>query len=312
MVELETNNQQDALPNEWGNAKFTGLPAGTKLADRYEIIEPAGRGGKSLVFKVRDLQTNKIAACKMLLPELINDEQNYRRFRQEATASKRLDHPNINSVSDFGEWDGQPFMIMEFLSPTSLADLLAQEIKLPISRAIPIFMQIAAGCGYAHARNIIHRDLKPGNIIILSQEGKADIVKIIDFGIAKIIAQNTIAGTKLTKTGEIFGSPLYMSPEQCMACRADHRSDVYSLGILMYEVLTGIPPLKGPTALATIYKHTKEMPQKFGEIGTDKKLSQAIENIVFKCLAKAPEQRYQSMEEIVSACSKLSDTISIR
>ncbi len=291
---------------------FSGLSTGVKLADRYEIIELAGRGGKSLVFKARDLQTNKIVACKMLLPQLLEDEQNNRRFRQEAIAAKRLDHANINSVSDFGEWKGQPFMIMEFLGQTSLCDLLLKEGKLSIHRGLPIFMQIASGCAYAHARNIIHRDLKPSNIIIITNENNTDDAKIIDFGIAKIIAEHTVAGTKLTKTGEVFGSPLYMSPEQCMGRSVDHRSDIYSLGTLMYEVLTGLPPLKGPTALATIYKHTKEMPAKFGDINADKKLTQAVENIVFKCLAKAPAERYQSMDEIVSACSKVSDTIQIR
>jgi len=282
---------------------------GLTLNEKYELLELIGRGGKSVVYRAQDLETKRIVACKILLPELINDELNFKRFRQEAIAAKRLEHPNINCVSDFGQWDGQPFMIMEFLQGSSLSDLLNQEEKLSIPRVVAIAKQIAAGCGYAHSRNIIHRDLKPGNIIIISSSEHGDIVKIIDFGIAKIISETTIAGTKLTKTGDIFGSPLYMSPEQCMGRSVDHRSDIYSLGTLMYELLTGKPPLEGPTAMVTIFKHTKEMPAKFGDIGAQPKLTHAIENIVFKCLTKDPKQRYQSMDELINALSKVSALI---
>jgi eukaryotic-like serine/threonine-protein kinase len=290
---------------------FSSSGTGRKLIGKYEILKPAGKGGKSVVFKARDTQTNKIVACKLLLPQLVDEERNAKRFRQEAIAAKRLDHININSVNDFGEWSGQLYMIMEFLEGQSLAELIDGQGKLSITRAVPIFIQIAAGCAYAHGRNIIHRDLKPGNVLIIDKNGQNDIVKIVDFGIAKIINENTIAGTKLTQTGEIFGSPLYMSPEQCMGRAVDQRADIYSLGTLMYEALTGRPPLKGPTALATIYKHTKEMPPKFGNIGADPKLTQAVENVVFKCLAKSPDQRYSSMDEIINAFAKLSDMISI-
>ncbi len=283
--------------------------SGLKLNNRYGLLEPIGQGGKSIVYRANDFNLNKIVACKILLPELVNDELNFKRFRQEAIAAKRLEHSNINSVSDFGEWNGQPFMIMEFLAGKSLADIIDTEAKLSIHDAISIFKQIADGCAYAHARNIIHRDLKPSNIVLTNKEGQGYSVKIIDFGIAKIITENTIAGTKLTKTGDIFGSPLYMSPEQCMGRTVDQRSDIYSLGILMYEVLTGKPPLEGPTPMVTIFKHTKEMPTKFGDIGIEPKTSQAIEKIVFKCLAKEAKQRYQTMEEIISALNKVSKTL---
>ncbi len=280
--------------------------SGLKLNNRYELLEPVGRGGNSVVYRAHDLENNRTVACKILLPELINDELNLKRFRQEAVAAKRLEHPNINSVSDFGECEGQPFMIMEFLEGQSLSHIISHEKKLDINRALSVFRQIASGCAYAHTRNIIHRDLKPSNIVLINKEGQNDIVKIIDFGIAKIITENTLASTKLTKTGAIFGSPLYMSPEQCLGRVADARSDIYSFGTLMYEALTGKPPLEGPTALVTIFKHTKEMPEKFGDIGAPAKISQHIENVVFKCLAKEPKHRYQSMQEIADACATLS------
>jgi serine/threonine protein kinase len=285
------------------------IVTGTKLNNKYKILEQIGQGGKSIVYKAQDLELGKIVACKILLSELLDDEINFKRFRQEAIAAKRLEHQNINSVSDFGEWNGQPFMIMEYLEGRCLAELLDSQPQLPIKDALSIFIQIAQGCAYAHARNIIHRDLKPSNVMILSGTS-SNTVKIIDFGIAKIVSENTLAGTKLTKTGDIFGSPLYMSPEQCMGKTVDLRSDIYSLGTLMYEVLTGKPPLEGPTAMVTIFKHTKEMPAKFGNIGVEPKYSQAIENIVFKCLAKDPRQRFQKMEEILEACSKILDTLS--
>jgi len=286
-------------------AHFSDSDISKRLIGKYEILAPIGRGGKSVVFKARDTESDKIVACKLLLPQLINEERSTKRFKQEAIAAKRLDHININSVSDFGEWNGQLYMIMEFLDGKSLAEIIDSQGKLPINRALRIFTQIAAGCSYAHGRNIIHRDLKPSNLLIINKNGQEDFVKIVDFGIAKIVNESTIAGTKLTQTGEVFGSPLYMSPEQCSGRPVDSRTDIYSLGTLMYETLTGKPPIKGPTALATIYMHTKEMPPKFGDIGADSKLAQAMENIVFKCLAKAPEHRYQSMDEIIDACIKI-------
>ncbi len=282
---------------------------GLILNNKYELLEPIGQGGKSIVYKAQDIETKKILACKILLPELISDEVNLKRFRQEAIAAKRLDHFNISSVSDFGEWQNQPFMIMEFFEGLPLSDLIDNKGKLSVNRALPIFIQIANGCAYAHSRNIIHRDLKPSNIVLINQNEQKEIVKIIDFGIAKIISETTIAGTKLTKTGDIFGSPLYMSPEQCLGKAADHRSDIYSLGALMYEVLTGRPPLEGPTALVTIFKHTKEMPAKFGNIGIDPKSHKVIEDIIFKCLAKDPKHRYQTMEDLEQVCSKLATNL---
>jgi serine/threonine protein kinase len=279
--------------------------AGLMLNNKYELLAPIGQGGKSIVYKARDLENNRIVACKILLPELIDDELNLKRFRQEAVAAKRLDHLNINSVSDFGEFNGQPYMIMQFLDGLPLSDLIANEDKLSIERSIPIFIQIATGCAYAHTRSIIHRDLKPSNIVLIEKNNQKDFVQIIDFGIAKIISENTMAGTKLTKTGDIFGSPLYMSPEQCMGKTADLRTDIYSLGALMYEALTGEPPFEGETALVTIFKHIREMPAKFTQLNTNPKISQMIENIVFKCLAKEPKQRYQSMEEIIEAYKKI-------
>ena len=141
---------------------------GLKLNDKYQLLEPIGQGGKSIVYKAQDIESQKIVACKILLPELIDDELNLKRFRQEAITAKRLDHTNINSVNDFGEWEGQPFMIMEFLEGSALSDLVDKEGRISIERALPIFVQIANGCAYAHSRKIIHRDLKPGNVILLN------------------------------------------------------------------------------------------------------------------------------------------------
>lgn len=311
MDTIDINNEDHEIA-EALEEYFFGPDAsvGKKFIEKYEILELAGRGGKSVVFQARDTENQKIVACKLLLPQLIGDERNRKRFRQEAIAAKRLDHAHINSVIDFGLWNGQPFMIMEFLEGLSLDNLINREKQLTFDRAVPIFIQIASACHYAHSRNIIHRDLKPSNVVLINANGQHDFVKIIDFGIAKIISENTMAGTKLTKTGETLGSPLYMSPEQCMGQNVDNRSDIYSLGVLMYEVLTGKLPLKGPTALATMFKHVNEMPAKFGNLGNSVKLTRIVENIVFKCLAKSPKQRYQSMEELANAYAKISDMIS--
>ncbi len=278
----------------------------------YKILEPIGRGGSSEVYKAIRESTktenplnsigiklvNKAVACKVLLDRLLDKKDHYKRFMNEANVAQHLDHQNIIKVHDAGEVGGRPFLILDYLEGVALSDTYDKKGGLPIDRALPIFLQISEAFSYAHARNVIHRDLKPSNIMLVTKEDSSDFVKVVDFGIAKIKSEATVASTKLTKTGEMFGTPIYMSPEQCKGELVEATSDIYSFGILMYEVLTGHPPFEGKDYLTLFYKHTTELPESIKDIDPDIRLSQRIENIIFKCLEKVPAARYQKMDEV--------------
>lgn len=284
--------------NDVGEQLTQQLNLKGKTFGKYEILDLIGKGGMSTVYRTNNLETKRIVACKVLLPRLLDDKKNRRRFEHEAEAAKRLTHQNIINVHDFGETDGQPYMIMDYLDGISLSDLIESSGKLTIKRALPIFVQICDALAFAHKRDIVHRDLKPSNIMLSGKEDSPDFAKVVDFGIAKIIREHTEESTKLTKTGEIFGSPLYMSPEQCLGQPVDRRSDIYSFGILMYEVLKGKPPLEGPDPLSTMFKQMNDKPEDLGNIDPDARLVQSVESIIFKCMSKSPASRYQNMESV--------------
>jgi serine/threonine protein kinase len=276
----------------------------------YKILELIGKGGTSEVYKAIiestksvDLlhpiqRNNQTVACKVLFDQLLDDQQHYKRFHHEATMAERLCHPNIVNVLDAGELGTRPFLVLDYLEGTSLSAAYKKTKCLSIERALPIFLQIADAFGYAHTSGIIHRDLKPSNIMLIKSKTTDDFVKVVDFGIAKIVSETTVGSTKLTKTGEVFGTPIYMSPEQCRGESIDARSDIYSFGILMYEVLTGHPPFEGSDYWSLLYKHNNEIPKSIKDIDPDVRLCQKLESIIFKCLEKLPSARYQKMDEV--------------
>jgi serine/threonine-protein kinase len=271
---------------------------GTLIAGRYEILQKLGSGGMSTVYKARHQAINKIFAVKILHPHLQMDTNAILRFQQEAKAVSKLFHPNIVGLTDFGVTDdGQPFQVMEYLSGKSLADIIKEEGRLSPLRALRIFMQVCDALEHAHGQSIIHRDLKPSNIMLVEQGGEHDFVKLVDFGIAKMIADDDKI-QQLTQTGEIFGSPPYMSPEQCMGRKLDVRSDFYSMGCLMYETVAGKPPLIGNNVFETIQKHTDEMPKSIAATLGSEVHGGELERIIFKAMAKDREQRYQTAQEL--------------
>ncbi len=271
---------------------------GKTIAGRYEVLDLAGRGGMSVVYRAKHLLTQKIVALKLMHSHLLTDENAVRRFQQEAKAASRLQHPNAISVQDMGVTeDGQPFLTMDYLDGLPLSDVIKTWGKMDPKRCIHIFVQVCAALAHAHDQRIVHRDLKPSNVMLVRSDENPDFVKVVDFGIAKILPE---AGEvlKLTATGEVFGSPLYMSPEQCMGRQLDARSDIYSMGCLMYEALTGKAPHEGNNALETMYKHTNLAAPLLADIDADPRLIQRLDHILQKCMAKVPEQRYQSMLEL--------------
>ncbi|MBZ0185286.1 MAG: protein kinase, partial [Candidatus Obscuribacterales bacterium] len=280
---------------------------GQILNDRYKVVEEVGRGGMSAVYRGVHELMDRTVAIKVLLPQLVSDQISIKRFQQEAQAASHLQHPNVITVYDYGfVASGQPYLVMDFLEGESLSDIIRRDKQVTVKRMIPIFMQACEALEHAHQKGVIHRDLKSSNIMLIDFEGKKDFVKVVDFGIAKLMPSSGKQSQNLTQTGEVFGSPIYMSPEQCMAQSLDARSDIYSMGAMMYEGLTGHPPLMGNSIIDTMQMHMSTPPKPFKDIRPDLKIPDALERVVLKALAKKPENRYQSMQELRDAMEGVS------
>lgn len=275
---------------------------GTTLADRYEILEVIGGGGMGLVYKARHKLMNRIVAIKMLHKHMISSKDTLKRFQLEAQAASCLSLPNILTVYDFGLTnEGQPYMVMDYLEGTSLADVLEEEHHVVPDRAVNIFIQACAGLAHAHQKGVLHRDIKPSNIMLVNFGDQADFVKIVDFGIAKLLNQGV---GELTKTGEVYGSPSYMSPEQCRGKETDARSDIYSMGCVMYRTLSGRPLFSGDDIIELLFKQVSEPPAPFD---ADLNIPSELEAVIFKALAKDAGDRYQTMGEFKEALEKYVD-----
>jgi serine/threonine-protein kinase len=273
---------------------------GTIFADRYEILETLGEGGMGKVYKARHMLMRRLVAIKVVHPHLVSSAATLTRFQQEAEAVSRLNHPNIVAVHDFGLVP-RAYLVMDYLDGISLDDLLEDYAPLSLDRSLHIFLQICDGLAHAHQNGVVHRDLKPSNIMLTNADGKTDIAKIVDFGIAKLMLREIGDSKHLTATGEVFGSPLYMSPEQCRAKSMDARSDIYSLGCIMYRTVTGHQPILGQELIECLYNHVNIAPRRFKDICAELNLPQALEAIVMKCMEKDQEKRFQSMLELKDA-----------
>ncbi len=277
---------------------------GKILADKFELTAFLGSGGMSEVYKARHIVTGKVVAVKILHQKLAKDEVTSKRLKQEAQAAGALKHSSILSVHDFGvDSAGTPFLVMDFLDGVSLSDILKKEGPLPLDRFLTIMQQVASALAHAQQQNVVHRDLKPSNIMIL-KEGK-DRAMIVDFGIAKLVDPNNEASQRLTQTGELFGSPLYMSPEQCTGAPVDPRSDVYAMGCVMFEALTGNTPYMGETVFDTIHRHINASPPPLLAPHLEASVRDRMEGIILKCLAKSPTDRYQSAASIEAELRKI-------
>lgn len=266
-----------------------------KVFDKYRLIERLGAGGMGWVYRAEQARIKRHVAVKMLPFTMGNDEVNVKRIEREATAMGNLRHPNIATIFDFGFSDeGQPYLVMELISGRSLGSILHEERTLEPLRAVRILAQIADAMDYAHKNNIIHRDLKPDNVM-LTCEHKDDFVKILDFGIAKSVDNVVNVSQSLTRPGTVVGSPFYMSPEQCLGQKLDSGSDIYSLGVMLYEVITGEVPCKGATIYETICKKSTEAPPPFPPQYAE--LTE-LERLAQTCLAPMRCDRPESMQII--------------
>lgn len=279
---------------------------GAVFGERYEIESVIGSGGMSVVYRAKHKLMDKVVAIKLLDPRLVKQQIAVRRFQLEAQAASRLNHPNVIIVHDFGITpDGQPYMVMDFLSGRSLQDILDEKPQLVADRAKKIFMQVASGLGHAHKMGVVHRDVKPNNIVIDRDHNGEEAVKIVDFGIAKLVSDSASPQERLTRAGEFFGTSMYMSPEQCRGKDVDSRSDIYSLGCVMFESLTGLPPFEGDNDFDTIQMHLSADPPTFHERRPDLLIPPEFEAAVRKALEKDVEMRYQTMEDLLSDLDKI-------
>ncbi len=278
---------------------------GDIIGGTYLIQELIGKGGMGYVFCAEHTIIGQKYALKILPPEQIN-ETNWRRFQSEGKAIAKLNHQNIVRIHNMGvDRDRCPYYVMDLLYGASLSELIEKTGPLPLAVAIEIFLQLCQGLSYAHRVGVIHRDMKPNNVILqnqpvapLSDKDKVPAVKIVDFGLARLIRIEGDSLQRITSTGEIFGTPLYMSPEQCMGVNVDNRADIYSLGCALYETLTGQPPFRGENAMATVLMHMEVEPRPLSQAFPQGGFSQSVELLIAKMLKKDPRQRYQTMDQV--------------
>src|SRR3990172_8418010 len=268
----------------------------------YKVLEELSRGGMGIVYRALDVKLEREVAVKVLPPELVRDEERKRRFLQEARAAASLKHPNSAVIHEVDEVDGVTFLVMELIEGEKLSDRLARE-RLPFSRALALAVEVADGLSRAHERGIVHRDLKPGNIMV-TEDGLA---KIIDFGLAKLIeplhdlhektSELETAAKVETRAGQVMGTLAYMSPEQARGRKIDHRSDLFSLGVVLYEMLTGAAPFTATSAAELPHAIIHHSPKPLGA-SLHAPTAPEIQRIVNKCLAKDPGDRYQNARDL--------------
>lgn len=279
-----------------GQLEETDPLIGTLLDGKHRLERHLGSGGMGIVYAARHEIINKQVAIKILNPGPNCDDTLPERFKQEAEAAARIRHPNIVEVSDFGKTrDGLLYMVMEYVEGESLRELISKQSPLSPERVVNLGCQICSGIAVAHKAGIVHRDLKPENVLIEIIDGR-ETARVLDFGIAKLLDR---AG--LTRAGDVLGTPDYMSPEQASAQPVDHRSDIYSLGIILYEMLSGQVPFSGPKPRQVLIRHVIEQPRPVAALRSD--MPEGLARACMRALEKAPDKRQQSAADLAAELS---------
>jgi eukaryotic-like serine/threonine-protein kinase len=273
---------------------------GQTIDGRYEVERVLGEGGMGLVYKARHTVLGKPLALKVLRPDVSKDEEIITRFRQEAQSASSIGNEHIIDISDFGTLtDGSTYFVMEFLDGVDLTGAIEGETPMRAARVVHIAKQMCRALAAAHDIGIVHRDLKPDNIFLVKRGGDSDFVKVLDFGIAKVGGN----ASKLTRAGQVFGTPHYMSPEQCSGSGVDHRTDIYAIGIILYEMATGQVPFDADNLMGILTKHLYEEAIAPREVNPE--LPEGLETVILKCITKNADQRYQTMSEVMADLEQL-------
>ncbi|MGH7283810.1 MAG: serine/threonine-protein kinase, partial [Polyangiaceae bacterium] len=262
---------------------------GTVIADRYRITAKLGEGGMGAVYRGVHESLRKPVALKFMVPSARSDAELAQRFEREAVATANLKHPNISETTDYGQLpDGTLYLVMECIDGKNLRELVADG-KLPPTRALGIVKQIGAALSFAHESDVVHRDLKPDNVIVFDRGSTSDIVKVIDFGIARMKSSFGGGKTALTQAGTVFGTPDYMAPEQALGQAVDPRADQYALGAIAYELFTGKPPYAADNTAALMFMHVGAPIPRVADLASE--LSPQISDVVARMMAKLPDER---------------------
>jgi serine/threonine-protein kinase len=277
----------------------------------YRLLQQIGAGGMGRVFVAEHIRLGRKVAVKILRPEYSGNQEAVKRFFAEARAVNRINHENIIEISDFIEGDSGPsFYIMELLEGVDLRALGAISVGLPLGRAMRIAIQVVSALGAAHEAGIIHRDLKPENIFLVERRGRKDFVKLLDFGVAKLAnAKLDDAGSFKSIDGVVVGTPEYMAPEQALGEAVDFRADIYSFGVILFEMITGRPPFKADSAREHMAKHIMATPPRPARWRVQAREVPALEELILECLAKKPEDRPQRMKDIERRLQKILESL---
>ncbi len=274
------------------------------MADRYRILEHVGAGGMGDVYRAEHTTIGKVVAIKTLSRDFSHKATLVDRFLQEARAASLIRHPNIVDITDFGHaTDGTPFFAMEFLEGEDLKATLTREGPMGWERARRVMRQILLALQAAHDKGVIHRDMKPDNCFRIRRDDDPDFIKVVDFGIAKVSSPDGEEAQQLTQTGAVIGTAAYMSPEQAKSLPLDARTDVYSAGVILYQLLTGTVPFESSGFMGVLYKHIAEPPEPLRKRAPDAGITAAMEGVVLKAMAKDPTDRYGSAAEFAAALS---------
>src|SRR5919201_4870724 len=271
------------------------LEGGRLLGERYRLLEKIGEGGAAEVFRALDERLDRVVAVKLLRPQFTSDQQSRQRFSVEARAAAGLSHPNIVDVYDFGEApDGSMFIVMQYVKGENLKDILQHRGRLSASEVVSIARQVCLALSVAHAKGLIHRDVKPQNIMI----DTAGNARLTDFGVVK-----ALSGPSLTQSGMTFGTAAYLSPEQATGAPISPASDIYALGCVMYETLSGTPPFAGDNPAVVAYKQVWEHPRALHDLVPE--VPPSLEGVVMRCLNKDPNRRYTTTDELLAELDRL-------
>ncbi|MBX9692489.1 MAG: protein kinase [Cyanobacteria bacterium] len=300
--QLKVVSTPDEVPSQESYAPDPEDASLPSLGERFELISKIGSGGMGTVYKVRERSTQELFAVKVLQDELASDQVALKRFEQEVGSTAQLSHANLVTVYEYNTTpDGAPYMVMEYIAGQSLASKLHDCGRLSVESALDLFIQIGEALDQAHQGGIVHRDLKPSNIMLSSNGTGGEIPKIVDFGIARTVNESVKNKKEtITKTTEIVGSPLYMSPEQCTGGDLDAKSDIYSLGCVMFEAVTGHPPFEGSNPVQIILKQISGQTPTVVEGRSDDKKLFELDKVIRKCLSKEKSERYHSARQLVS------------